>query len=194
MPDYMYLLESRLSAEQRAAVVRIQELAAAAESNLYLVGGAVRDLTSGMPIRDPHAVRQAARLLGKPVLVSSVPRGTEIGVVYADANEAWLAAHQRAPKAPSGAGDLLVALGVLLHGCAALPFKVGLHFNEAFDNSSNTMPEVRAGEITVHQLHLCLLSFTRLMNEWVGTSRHRTTTIAVVHGVFTQKRGTGPFP
>src|SRR5258708_24588594 len=52
MPDYMYLLESRLSAEQRDAVVRIQELAAAAESNLYLVGGAVRDLTSGMPIRD----------------------------------------------------------------------------------------------------------------------------------------------
>jgi tRNA nucleotidyltransferase/poly(A) polymerase len=52
MPDYMYLLESRLSAEQRAALVRIEELAAAAECNLYLVGGAVRDLTSGMPIRD----------------------------------------------------------------------------------------------------------------------------------------------
>ncbi len=52
MPDYMYLLESRLSAEQRAAVLRIQELALAAECNLYLVGGAVRDLTSGMPIRD----------------------------------------------------------------------------------------------------------------------------------------------
>jgi len=52
MPDYMYLLESRFSAEQRAALVRIQELAAAAESNLYLVGGAVRDLISGMLIRD----------------------------------------------------------------------------------------------------------------------------------------------
>jgi tRNA nucleotidyltransferase (CCA-adding enzyme) len=52
MPDYMYLLESRLSAEQRAAVLRIQELAVATECNLYLVGGAVRDLTSGMPIRD----------------------------------------------------------------------------------------------------------------------------------------------
>ncbi len=38
MPDYIYLLESRLSPEQRAAVVRIQELAGAAESNLYLVG------------------------------------------------------------------------------------------------------------------------------------------------------------
>jgi tRNA nucleotidyltransferase (CCA-adding enzyme) len=52
MPDYMYLLESRLSAEQRAAVVRIQELAVATEYNLYLAGGAVRDLISGMPIRD----------------------------------------------------------------------------------------------------------------------------------------------
>jgi tRNA nucleotidyltransferase/poly(A) polymerase len=52
MPDYMYQLESRLSPEQRAGLVRIQELAAANESNLYLVGGAVRDLISGMPIRD----------------------------------------------------------------------------------------------------------------------------------------------
>jgi hypothetical protein len=52
MPDYMFLLESRLSAEQRAAVLRMQELAIATESNLYLTGGAVRDLISGMPIRD----------------------------------------------------------------------------------------------------------------------------------------------
>jgi tRNA nucleotidyltransferase/poly(A) polymerase len=52
MPDYMFLLESRLSAEQRAAVMRVQELAAAIEANVYLVGGAVRDLISGMPIRD----------------------------------------------------------------------------------------------------------------------------------------------
>ena len=52
MPDYMFMLESRLSAEQRAAVMRIQELAASTESNVYLSGGAVRDLISGMPIRD----------------------------------------------------------------------------------------------------------------------------------------------
>jgi tRNA nucleotidyltransferase (CCA-adding enzyme) len=52
MPDYMFQLESRLSPEQRAAMVRIQELAAESESNLYLVGGAVRDMISGMPIRD----------------------------------------------------------------------------------------------------------------------------------------------
>ena len=52
MPDYMFQLESRFSPEQRAAMVRIQELAAESEANLYLVGGAVRDVVSGMSIRD----------------------------------------------------------------------------------------------------------------------------------------------
>jgi len=52
MPDYMFQLESRLSPEQRAAMVRIQELATEAAANLYLVGGAVRDVVSGMSIRD----------------------------------------------------------------------------------------------------------------------------------------------
>jgi tRNA nucleotidyltransferase/poly(A) polymerase len=52
MPDYMFQLESRLSPEQRAAMVRIQELAAESEANVYLVGGAVRDVISGMAIRD----------------------------------------------------------------------------------------------------------------------------------------------
>src|ERR1700674_4271449 len=52
MPDYMFMLESRLSAEQRAAMMRVQELAGETSANVYLTGGAVRDLISGMPIRD----------------------------------------------------------------------------------------------------------------------------------------------
>ncbi|HXN73105.1 MAG TPA: hypothetical protein VN861_11190 [Candidatus Acidoferrales bacterium] len=52
MPDYMYLLESRLSPEQRAVLERVQELSRSQEVNVYLTGGAVRDLISGMPIRD----------------------------------------------------------------------------------------------------------------------------------------------
>jgi len=52
MPDYIYLLESRLSPEQRAALERVQELARAQDLNVYLTGGAVRDLISGQPIRD----------------------------------------------------------------------------------------------------------------------------------------------
>ncbi len=61
-------------------------------------------------VRDPAAAVEAAKVLGKPVLVSSVPRGPEIGVVYADRRQAWLAAHMRASSAPSGSGDLLTAL------------------------------------------------------------------------------------
>jgi len=52
MPDYMYLLESRLSPEQRAALERVQELARMQDLNVYLTGGAIRDLISGQPIRD----------------------------------------------------------------------------------------------------------------------------------------------
>jgi tRNA nucleotidyltransferase (CCA-adding enzyme) len=52
MPDYMYLLESRLSPEQRAVLERVQELSRVQDVNIYLTGGAVRDLISGQPIRD----------------------------------------------------------------------------------------------------------------------------------------------
>jgi len=52
MPDYIFLIESRLSPEQHAAMVRIQELAQLRGLNAYLTGGAVRDLISGMPIHD----------------------------------------------------------------------------------------------------------------------------------------------
>lgn len=52
MPDYMFLLESRLSPEQHAALVRVQELAQSHGVNVYLTGGAVRDMISGAPIHD----------------------------------------------------------------------------------------------------------------------------------------------
>lgn len=65
---------------------------------------------TGASARDPLSAVSAARLLGRPTLVSSVARGQEIGVVYADRTQAWLAAHARAPNAPSGSGDLLTAL------------------------------------------------------------------------------------
>jgi pyridoxine kinase len=65
---------------------------------------------SGNSIRDARDAVIAARSLGRPVLVSSVPAGEAIGVVYADGYEAWLATHPRAETAPHGVGDLLTAL------------------------------------------------------------------------------------
>jgi tRNA nucleotidyltransferase/poly(A) polymerase len=48
----MFLLESRLLPEQRAAMVRVQELSAALGFNVYLTGGTVRDLITGASLRD----------------------------------------------------------------------------------------------------------------------------------------------
>ena len=65
---------------------------------------------TGADIAAPQAALAAARSLGKPVLVSSIDCGAEIGVIYADLSEAWMAVHPRAPSAPKGTGDLLTAL------------------------------------------------------------------------------------
>jgi tRNA nucleotidyltransferase/poly(A) polymerase len=52
MPDYIYLLENRLSADQRNALRQLREAAREAEMILFLTGDAVRDLTSGHAVRD----------------------------------------------------------------------------------------------------------------------------------------------
>jgi tRNA nucleotidyltransferase (CCA-adding enzyme) len=52
MPDYIYLLENRLSADQRNALSQLREAAREAGTILFLTGDAVRDLTSGHGVRD----------------------------------------------------------------------------------------------------------------------------------------------
>ena len=52
MADYIYTLETRLTPDQQKAVSLVQDAAKAAEMNLYLTGGAVRDIITGFPIRD----------------------------------------------------------------------------------------------------------------------------------------------
>lgn len=52
MPDYIFMLESRLSPEQLQVLNQLQQDAQELSLNLYVVGGAVRDLMTGSPIRD----------------------------------------------------------------------------------------------------------------------------------------------
>jgi len=52
MADYIYTLETRLSPDQQKAVTLVQDAAKAAGMNLYLTGGAIRDIITGFPIRD----------------------------------------------------------------------------------------------------------------------------------------------
>lgn len=52
MPDYIYLLENRLSPAQQNALRHVRDAARDASMTVFLAGGAVRDLTSGFPVRD----------------------------------------------------------------------------------------------------------------------------------------------
>ena len=62
MADYIYLLENRLTAAQQAALFKVREVARAKGLTVFLVGGAVRDLTSGSPVRDLDVVVQGNAL------------------------------------------------------------------------------------------------------------------------------------
>jgi tRNA nucleotidyltransferase (CCA-adding enzyme) len=52
MADYIYTMEIRLTPDQLKGVSLIQDVARAAGMNLYLTGGAIRDIISGFTIRD----------------------------------------------------------------------------------------------------------------------------------------------
>jgi len=52
MADYIYTMELRLTPNQQKGVTQVQDIARNAGMNVYLTGGAVRDIISGFPIRD----------------------------------------------------------------------------------------------------------------------------------------------
>ena len=52
MPDFIYLMETRLTPDQQRALALVTEVARTHEMNVFLTGGAVRDIISGFIIRD----------------------------------------------------------------------------------------------------------------------------------------------
>lgn len=52
MADYIYLLQTRLTPAQQSTLEHVREAARSRAMTVFLVGGAVRDLTTGSPIRD----------------------------------------------------------------------------------------------------------------------------------------------
>jgi tRNA nucleotidyltransferase (CCA-adding enzyme) len=68
MPDFVYLLENRLSADQRNALNQLRAVAREAGTLLFLTGDAVRDLTSGHAVHELEVVVHANALkLKKPI-------------------------------------------------------------------------------------------------------------------------------
>ena len=68
MSDYMFMLESHLNADQNRVVAEMHAAATHANMNLFLAGGAMRDMLGGFPIRDlDFAVEGNALKLAKSV-------------------------------------------------------------------------------------------------------------------------------
>lgn len=66
MSDYLFMLESRLDGGQAKAVTAIQQLATEAGMNVWLTGGAMRDMLRGAPIRDlDFTVERDALTIGR---------------------------------------------------------------------------------------------------------------------------------
>jgi tRNA nucleotidyltransferase (CCA-adding enzyme) len=88
MSDYLFMLDSHLDAAQNRAVGEVQQLASEAGVNVWLTGGAMRDMLRGAPIRDldftveRDAVkigRALAQAMGGDVLAEdSLKRGVEL--------------------------------------------------------------------------------------------------------------------
>lgn len=66
MSDYLFLLENHLDAAHNRAVEAMQAAATGAGTNVWLTGGAMRDMLRGAPIRDlDFTVERGAVALGK---------------------------------------------------------------------------------------------------------------------------------
>src|SRR5215470_8941966 len=52
MADFIYLMETRLTPDQQRAVALVTDVVRAHDMNVFLTGGAVRDIISGFIIRD----------------------------------------------------------------------------------------------------------------------------------------------
>ena len=91
MSDYLFLMESRVSPDQWQVVLQVERVAAELGINVYLVGGAIRDLVAGSPIDDLDFVAEGKALK----LVKELSRR---GVRILSENESLQAAELEFPK------------------------------------------------------------------------------------------------
>jgi tRNA nucleotidyltransferase (CCA-adding enzyme) len=80
MSDYMFMLESHLSQSQNFVIAEIQRMMAKLQVNVFLTGGALRDMLAGLPVRDLNFT-----LEGSPLkLVKALEKEAGIRVVNSD--------------------------------------------------------------------------------------------------------------
>jgi len=82
MSDYVYMLESHLSPEQNRVVAEVMTAAGEVNANLFLTGGAMRDMLAGFRIRDLDFVVEGNALK----LAKTVCDRADASIVAADEN------------------------------------------------------------------------------------------------------------
>lgn len=100
MSDYMFVLESHLSADQSRALAEVREAAEHANLNLFLTGGAMRDMMGGFAIRDLDFTLEGQAVKFAKALVHKKP----IEIISVDENRKSV--EMRFP------GDVLVGIGM----------------------------------------------------------------------------------
>jgi len=88
MADYIYTMELRLSPDQLKGAALVQDVTRAAGMNLYLTGGAIRDIISGFTIRDLDFTVQGNPLKLQKELEKA---GAKITAVEEDARTIFIA-------------------------------------------------------------------------------------------------------
>lgn len=82
MSDYLFMLESHLTPAQREALAAVERAAADRDCQLFLVGGAMRDMMGGFPIRDLDFAVQGSGL----VLANQLKKKAGAEIVETDAH------------------------------------------------------------------------------------------------------------
>jgi len=106
MSDYIYMLESHLNPGQNRAVAAVHRAAAESSLNLFLTGGAMRDMLAGFRIRDLDFVVEGSALLlakaleaGGASLISTDEVHKSIALVFPGGVTATIAmAHRENPS------------------------------------------------------------------------------------------------
>src|SRR5579864_440612 len=164
MADYIYTMELRLTPDQLKGVNLVQDVARAAGMNLYLTGGAIRDIISGFSIRDLDFTVQ-----GNPLKLQKdfEKAGAKIAAVEEDIRTIFLS----------------------LHGNARAEFSMAR--TERFEKTGKppiVMPatiheDLRRRDFTVNAMALSLNEGSRglLLDPFNGVADLETKTIRILH-------------
>jgi len=164
MADYIYTMEIRLTPDQLRGVTLIQDIARSAEMNVYLTGGAVRDIISGFTIRDLDFTVQ-----GNPLKLQKDLERAGVKLVFADDELKTLA--------------LLLPGGVRAEICSARTERYEKVGKPPIITAATIIEDLRRRDFTVNAMALSLNPGSRglLMDPFNGAADIEAKLIRTLH-------------